>query len=192
MGCCVSPASCTWPGREHELHSVGGMTSDRPCPPKLLGFMPDVTPKVLGGQRGGVGCCSQAGPLSLWGCTIGFGEWEVSGPESLGPVLIWPQLISGVISSVPARVRVKLKVFWGLLSCTGQPPPSQLVLHVALLVPTDRRGQRLRAAVQGLFFVVMVGLVHLSICVIQRGSNSHGFWSGSGGPEGVPLLSPRH
>lgn len=116
----------------------------------------------------------------------------MSGPESLGPVLVWPQLISGVMSSVLARVRVKLKVFWGLLSCMGRPPPSQLVLHVALLVPMDRRGQRLRAAVQGLCFVVMVGLVHLSICVIQRGSNSHGFWSGSGGHEGVPLPSPRH
>lgn len=62
MGCCVSPASCTRPGREHELRSVGGMTSDGPGLTRSLGFMPDVTPKALGGQRGGVGRCSQAGP----------------------------------------------------------------------------------------------------------------------------------
>lgn len=148
-------------------------------------------PRRLRPERG-CGALQPGWATSLWGCTVGFGGWEVSGLESLGPILIWPRLISGVISSVPARVRVKLKVFWGLLCCMGRPPPSQLVLPVALLVPTDRRGQRLSAAVQGLFLVVMVGLVHLSVCVIQRGSNSHGFWSGSGGPEGVPLPSPRH
>lgn len=44
------------------------------------------------------------------------------------------------------------------------------------------------------FFVIMVGFVHCSVGVIQRWgawSDSHGFWSGSGGLKEVPLPTPQ-
>lgn len=40
------------------------------------------------------------------------------------------------------------------------------------------------------FFVVMVGFVHLSICIIQSGEHSHGFWSGSRECRGWPSPPP--
>lgn len=48
----------------------------------------------------------------------------------------------------------------------------------------------METAVQGFFFVVMVGFVHLSICIIQSGEHSHGFWSDSRECRGWPSPPP--
>lgn len=105
---------------------------------------------------------------------------------------LWSQLISGIISSVPTRHEGKMEGILGPLEhCRSAP----LTSAGALCSPGDaneqKRADRPRAAVQGLFFVVMVGLVHLSICVIQRGEQQPWLLVRFRGHERVPLPSPQ-
>ena len=128
------------------------------------------------------------------GLSVGFEGQDVSGPESLGPVLTLASAgFWGHCQSVLARSKGKTEGFLGPLELCGLAPLLSAGIPCSSgSADGQKRTDRPRAAVQGLFFVVMVGLVHLSICVIQRGSNSHGFWSGSGGHGGCPSPPPRH
>lgn len=107
---------------------------------------------------------------------------------------LWPQWFLGVIHchKVLARSEGKREGFLGLLQLCGLAP------HFSWCRKSPRRcrwteeGRQTESYCTRSFLCVMVGLVHLSICVIQRGSNSHGFWSGSGGMKGCPSPPPRH
>lgn len=142
------------------------------------------------GRRWGVGFYEQAGPSAPGAVhTGGLEGREVSGHESLGAA---PTLASvdfwGHFHSVLARTKGKTEGFLGPLELYGSAPR---ISAGAPSTPGGADGQE-RTDRELLYkvFVVAVGLVQLSICVIRRGNNSHGFWSGSGGHGGCPSPPP--
>lgn len=126
---------------------------------------------------------------------LGLYRWlrraGVSGHEPLGPALTLASVdFWGHFHSVRVRTKGKTEGFLGPLELSWSAP------HISAGAPStpggaDGQGRTDRELLYKVF-VVTVGLVQLSVCIIQRGNNSHGFWSGSGGHERVPLPSPRH
>lgn len=127
---------------------------------------------------------------SLWGCTVGFGGWEVSGPGSLGPVLIWPQLISGVISSVPARSEGKIEGFLGSFELHGSASP---ISAGAPRSPVGADGQK-RTETELLYkvFSLLSWLVWyiLASASYKGGATAMAFGQVQGGMRGCPSPPP--
>ena len=92
----------------------------------------------------------------LLGLPAGFEGQDVNGPESLEPALTLAS--AGFWGSLVARmswpeVKVKGKVFWGLSSSVGWPLISAGVARRPGSAGGQKRTDRPRATVQGLFFV---------------------------------------
>lgn len=89
------------------------------------------------------------------------------------------------------EARVKLKVFWDLLSSVGWPPSSQLASHVALAVPMDRRGQTDRELLYKVFCLLswLVWYI-LASASYKGGATAMAFGQVQGGMGVAPPLPP--
>lgn len=107
-----------------------------------------------GGKRWGVGLTVRLNH-QLLGLPAGFEGQDVNGPESLDPALsglsgFWESFIA--TRSWP-EVKVKGKVFWGRSSSVDWPLTSAGVARRPGSADGQKRTDRPRATVQGLFFV---------------------------------------
>lgn len=146
--------------------------------------------RSLGGQRRGVDVVNRL-TLSSWGHTVGFEGREVSGPASLGPILTLGSVdFRGHSHSVLARNEGETTSFLWPLELCGLAFLISVVPHVALGVPTDRRGQTDREPLYKVFSLSWLVWYILASASYKGGATAMAFGQVQGGMRGCPSPPP--